>query len=374
MGDSASRRRLVVVIPGDGIGPEVIEQATRVLAFYRDTRGFPLDLWSTDLGAERYLRDGVTFPEEVRARIASEADAVLLGALGDPRVPGFEHARDILFGMRFGLDLYANVRPIRALADALVPLRHFNARDVDMVVFRENTEGSYAGAGGQLRRGTPDEIAIGEDINTRKGVERLIRAGFEYAVAMGRKRVTMADKSNAMRHAHELWHRVFFEVAREYPAIEALHLYVDALCFQLVRDPSQFDVIVTCNLFGDIVTDLGAALQGGLGMAASANIHPAVRGCCQEEHAGSRPHVGLFEPVHGSAPPLAGRDQANPFAAILTVGLLLAHLGWPQERDRLEAVVGRAVAAKRCTSDVGGPLGTRAAGDWVLAELGREFG
>jgi 3-isopropylmalate dehydrogenase len=372
MGDCTSRNRLVAVIPGDGIGPEVIAQATRVLAFYREERGFPLDLWPLDLGADRYLRDGVTFPEEVRARLASEADAVLLGALGDPRVPGFEHARDILFGMRFGLDLYANVRPIRALADSLVPLRDFTARDVDMVVFRENTEGSYAGAGGQLRRGTPDEIAIGEDINTRKGVERLIRAGFEYAVASGRKRVTMADKSNAMRHAHELWHRVFFHVAREYPAIEAVHLYVDALCFQLVRDPSQFDVIVTCNLFGDIVTDLGAALQGGLGMAASANIHPAVRGCCAEEHSARR--VGLFEPVHGSAPPLAGRDQANPFAAILTVGLLLAHLGWPEERDRLEAVVGRAVAAKRCTPDVGGNLGTRAAGDWVLGELGREFG
>lgn len=370
MGDTP-RKRLVAVIPGDGIGPEVIAEASRVLAFYRDARGFPLELWPLDLGADRYLRDGVTFPEDVRGRIAAEADAVLLGALGDPRVPNFEHARDILFGMRFGLDLYANVRPIRALADSLVPLRGFTARDVDIVVFRENTEGSYAGAGGQLRRGTPDEIAIGEDINTRRGVERLIRAGFEYAVTAGRKRVTMADKSNAMRHAHELWHRVFFHVAREYPTIEATHQYVDALCFQLVRDPSQFDVIVTCNLFGDIVTDLGAALQGGLGMAASANIHPAVSGCCRDAH--SVPRVGLFEPVHGSAPPLAGRDQANPFAAILTVGLLLAHLGWPEERDRLEGLVGRAVAAGRCTPDVGGALGTRAAGDEILAELEGEF-
>lgn len=366
--------RLIAVIPGDGIGPEVIAQATRVLEFYRDARGLPLTLWPLDLGAERYLRDGATYPAEVRERIEREASAVLLGALGDPRVPALEHARDILFGLRLGLDLYANVRPVRALSDACVPLKGRGARDVDLVVYRENTEGLYAGIGGQFKRGTRDEVAISEDVNTRKGVERLIRAGFEHAARHGKKRVHMADKSNAVRHAHELWHRVFFEVATEYPAIEAHHVYIDALCLYLVQDPSQFDVIVTCNLFGDIVTDLGAALQGGLGMAASANLHPEVARCCDAGHAADAgPRAALFEPVHGSAPPLAGKDVANPLASVLTVGMLLAHLGWPEEERRLEAIVARALAEGMCTPDVGGALGTRAVGSWVVGELGHAF-
>jgi 3-isopropylmalate dehydrogenase len=364
-------KKLIAIIPGDGIGPEVIAQARRVLEFYRDVRGLPLDLWPLDLGADRYLRDGTTYPGEVHARILREASAVLLGALGDTRVPGLEHARDILFGLRFGLDLYANIRPIRALADRLVPLRDYGMEDVDLVVFRENTEGSYVGMGGQFKRGTRDEVAISEDVNTRKGVERLIRAGFEYARAHGRRRVHMADKSNAMRHAHELWYRVFFEVASDYADIEFEHVYIDALCLRLVQDPSQFDVIVTCNLFGDIVTDLGAALQGGLGMAASANVHPRVAGCCDEAHGSAR--VALFEPVHGSAPLLAGKDTANPLASVLTVGMLLAHLGWPEEERRLEQIVARAIAEKRCTIDVGGWLGTRGVGDWVVGELARAF-
>ena len=180
----------------------------------------------------------------------------------------------------------------------------------------------------------------------------------------------MADKSNAMRHAHELWHRVFFEVAKEYPGIEAQHVYVDALCLYLVQDPSQFEVIVTCNLFGDIVTDLGAALQGGLGMAASANVHPRSPAAATRHAVG---RVAMFEPVHGSAPPLAGKDVANPLASVLTVGMMLAHLGWPEEERRLEAIVARALAEGKCTPDVGGELGTRAVGDWVVGELGHAF-
>jgi 3-isopropylmalate dehydrogenase len=365
----AANTKLIAVVPGDGIGPEVIAQAVRVLELYRQARGLPIELWPLDLGADRYLRDGTTYPPEVHARIAREASAVLLGALGDPRVPGLEHARDILFGLRFGLDLYANVRPVRALSDALVPLKGRGARDVDMVVFRENTEGIYVGMGGQFKRGTRDEIAINEDVNTRKGVERLVRAGFEYARAHGKKRVHMADKSNAMKHAHELWYRVFFEVAAEYPGIEAKHVYIDALCLYLVQDPTPFEVIVTCNLFGDIVTDLGAALQGGLGMAASANVHPPVLHCCEPAHTETR--VAMFEPVHGSAPPLAGKDQANPLASILTVGMMLSHLGWPEEERRLEQLVARAVSEKVCTPDIGGAKGTRAVGDWIVAELAR---
>jgi 3-isopropylmalate dehydrogenase len=368
---SVMHEKLIAVIAGDGIGPEVIGQAARVLEYYRQQRGLPLRLWPIDLGADRYLRDGSTYPGEVHARIRSEASAVLLGALGDPRVPGLEHARDILFGLRVGLDLYANVRPVRALGDRLVPLREYGMEDVDFVVFRENTEGIYAGLGGQFKRGTRDEVAINEDVNTRKGVERLIRAGFEYARAHGRRRVHMADKSNAMRHAHELWYRVFFEIAGEYPDIEAKHVYVDALCLYLVQDPSQFDVVVTCNLFGDIITDLGAALQGGLGMAPSANMHPSVSRCCDEAHGASR--VALFEPVHGSAPSLTGKDGANPLASILTVGMMLAHLGWPDEERRIEQIVARAIAEKRCTPDVGGDLGTRTVGDWIIGELARSF-
>ncbi len=351
-------KKLVALIPGDGIGPEVIAQAKRVLEFYRDVRGLPLELWDLDLGADRYLRDGVTYPKEVADRIAKEASAVLLGALGDPRVPNLEHARDILFGLRFGLDLYANIRPMKALDDRLVPLKGRTAKDVDITVFRENTEGIYVGMGGQFKRGTPDEIAINEDLNTRKGVERLIRAGFEFAKKNGKKTVHVADKSNAMKHAHELWYRCFFEVAKEYPGIEAKHVYVDALCLYLVQDPSPFEVVVTCNLFGDIVTDLGAALQGGLGMAASANVH-----------ASDPSRVALFEPVHGSAPPLAGKDLANPLASVLTVGMLLTHLGYTEEEARLEGIVKKAIATKTCTRDVGGDLGTRAVGDFVMSEL-----
>ncbi len=358
-----ARKHLIALLGGDGIGPEVVAQGERVLEFYREKRGLDLDLWSLDLGADRYLKDKTTYPKPIAERIAADASAVLLGALGDPRVPGLEHARDILFGLRFGLDLYANVRPVKALADRLVPLKGRTAKDVDFTVFRENTEGIYVGMGGQFKRGTPDEIAINEDVNTRKGVERLIRAGFEFAKARGKKTVHMADKSNAMKHAHELWYRCFFEVAKEYPGIDAKHVYVDALCFYLVQDPSPFEVVVTCNLFGDIVTDLGAALQGGLGMAGSANVHAA----------GGPGRVAMFEPVHGSAPPLAGKDLANPMACFLTVGMMLTHLGYPEEEARMEKLVSHAIAEGKCTQDVGGQLGTRAVGDFVLNELSHAF-
>jgi 3-isopropylmalate dehydrogenase len=354
-------KRRIAVIPGDGIGAEVIREATELLALLDRARGLDLALWPLDLGAERYLRDKTTLPKETFEEIRETCGAVLLGALGDPRVPGLEHARDILFGFRFGLDLYANIRPVRCLADRLCPLKGKTARDVDFTVFRENTEGIYVGVGGQVRRGTPDEIAINEDVNTRKGVERIIRAAFEYAKRHGRTRVHMADKSNAMRHAHELWLRVFGEVAKEYPGIEAQHVYVDALCLYMIQDPGSIQVVVTNNLFGDIVTDLGAALQGGLGMAPSANVHPG-RG------------PALFEPVHGSAPPLAGKDVANPFAAALTVGMLLAHLGHPELETLVEDAVRGCIDAGECTRDVGGALGTRAAGAALRARVAGALG
>ena len=353
--------RKIALLGGDGIGQEVVREARLLLELCRDERGLAIELWELDLGADRYLRDGATFPSEIRVAIQRECSAVLLGALGDPRVPGMEHARDIIFGMRQGFDLYANIRPVKAISDRLVPLKDRAASDIDFVVFRENTEGIYVGMGGQFKRGTPDEIAINEDVNTRKGVERIIRAAFEYARAHGKTTVHMADKSNAMRHAHELWLRVFDEVSREYaPQIKAQHVYIDALCLYLIQDPSQFQVIVTNNLFGDIVTDLGAALQGGLGMAASANVHGFDKG-----------RVAMFEPVHGSAPTIAGKDMANPFACFLTAGMLLGHLGWEEEERLIERAVARAIDQRKCTRDVGGELGTKAAAAWVRDEVRR---
>jgi 3-isopropylmalate dehydrogenase len=345
----------VSVIAGDGIGKEVVPIGVAILERIAAQRGRAIELAHLDLGADRFLADGSTLPERER-KIAYASDAVLLGALGDPRVPGLEYSRDILFGLRFGLDLYCNIRPMVCLHERLMPLKGRTAKDCDIVVYRENTEGIYVGIGGQFKRGTPDEVAINEDLNTRKGVERIVRAAFEHARRRPRKRLHMADKSNAMKHAHELWQRVFREVAADYPDVEASHQYVDALCLNLVRDPAQFDVVVTNNLFGDIVTDLGAALQGGLGMASSANIHPG--------------KFGMFEPVHGSAPDIAGKDLANPLATVLTIGMLATFLGWEGEEERLIEIVRRAIDEKKCTRDVGGELGTRAVGDWVLAQIG----
>jgi 3-isopropylmalate dehydrogenase len=257
--------------------------------------------------------------------------------------------------MRFKLDLYVNYRPVRLFHEKLCPLKGLRPEDVDFVVFRENTEGLYVMMGGHLKKGTPDEVATEIDINTRKGVERIVRHAFEFAKARGRTKVVMADKSNVLVHAHDLWQRVFKEVAAEYPAVAARHLYVDNLALQLVRDPRQFEVIVTSNMFGDIVTDLAAALQGGLGMAASGNIHPG--------------RVSLFEPVHGSSPAMAGKNVANPMGAILTAALMLEHLGWTEEAGRLESAVRGAVDNDETTADIGGRLGTREVGEAIQARL-----
>jgi 3-isopropylmalate dehydrogenase len=346
----------IAIIAGDGVGPEVAAQGARLLEWYRDRRGLPLELWPLPLGAERWLTDGTGLPDALRDEIRDTCSAVLLGALGDPRIPGHEHAREILFGLRQGFDLYANVRPVRALADRLVPLAGRRKSDVDLVVFRENTEGLYTGIGGQLRRGTSEEIAIEQEVNTRLGVERIVRAAFEFARAHER-RLCLADKSNALRHGHDLWQRVFTLLRGEYVDVAAEHLYIDALCYELVRNPNRFGVIVTCNLFGDIVSDLTAALGGGLGLAPSANLHPGGR------------VPGLFEPVHGSAPALAGKNRANPIAMLRTVGMLLEAIGYAGELDRIELASEAALAERECTEDVGGVLGTVAAASAVLARL-----
>jgi 3-isopropylmalate dehydrogenase len=261
------------------------------------------------------------------------------------------HAKQILLGMRFKMDLYANVRPVKLLDEALCPLKNTLPEQVNFTVIRENTEGVYTDMGGVFKPGTPDEVATQEEINTRKGVERIIRYAFEYGHLHGRKKVLMADKSNAMSHAGGLWQRVFKEVSREYAGITAEHMYVDALCLQMVRAPQSLEVIVTNNMFGDIITDLAAALQGGLGMAASANIHPG--------------RTSMFEPVHGSAPTLAGKNVANPIGAILSAALMLEYLGLAAEAEKMETAVQEAVREKKLTLDVGGSLGTRECAGWI---------
>ncbi len=345
----------IAVIGGDGIGPEVTRIGCAVLSKLSEREGLEFDLWELNLGAQRYLEDGVTFPDEIRDEIAKSCSAVLLGALGDPRVPDLKHARDILFGLRFGFDLFANMRPVQCMHPSLMPLRNVSPEACNFVVFRENTEGLYAGIGGNFKRGTVDEIAITESINTRRGVERIIRHAFEHARKTGRASVHMADKSNAMPAAHGLWKRCFSEVAESYSDIEARHMYVDALCYQLIRDPSQFEVIVTSNLLGDIVTDMAAALQGGLGMAASANIHPQ--------------NVSMFEPVHGSAPDIAGQGKANPFAMVMSVGMLLSHLGFAKLEQELLELLRSALAEGMCTPDIGGKKSTNEVGAWLVDQL-----
>jgi 3-isopropylmalate dehydrogenase len=346
-------RKRIAVLPGDGIGKEVIPQAVRVV----QATGANVEITELDWGADRYLRDRVTVPLEGFAMLAREFDAILVGAFGDPRVPTNIHAKEILLGMRFQMDLYANVRPVRLLDASQCPLKNVEPKDIDFVVLRENTEGVYTDAGGVFKPGTPDEIAIQEDINTRKGVERILRYAFEYCErskkldGLPRSKVLMCDKSNAMTHSGGLWQRTFKEVARDHPQIKTEHMYVDALCMQMVRDPRQFDVIVTNNMFGDIITDLAAGLQGGLGMAGSGNIHPG--------------KTSMFEPVHGSAPLIAGKNMANPFGAILSAAMMLAHLGLTVEADKIEAAVLEAVCQKQTTPDIGGTMGTREAGEAI---------
>ena len=348
----------IAVIPGDGIGVDVTAEATKVLRAVAAAAGRSLELVEFDWGADRYLRDGVTLPQGAEEMLRREFDAILVGALGDPRVPSMKHAADILLGLRFKLDLFVNARPIELLDTALTPLRDRTERDIHFIVFRENTEGLYVGMGGIFKKGTPDEIAIQEDVNTRKGVERIIRYAFEYARQHQLRRLCMSDKSNALTYGHDLWQRVFAQMKEEYADIESTHWYIDALAMQMVKDPGQFQVIVTCNMFGDIISDLGAQLAGGMGLAPSGNINPE--------------SVSLFEPVHGSAPKYAGKNIANPLAAILAASMMLDHLGWADEAAAINAAVRASVREKQTTPDLGGSLGTREVGDWLANQISKQ--
>jgi len=345
----------IAVIPGDGIGKDVTAEAVKVLAAVSASSGRRLEPVHLPWGADHYLATGETVPTDGYRMLRDEFAAIFVGALGDPRVADNRHARDILLGTRFELDLYVNYRPVRLLDDRLSPLKDRTRKDIDFVVFRENTEGLYVSVGGRFKAGTDDEVAIQEEINTFKGVSRIIRHAFEFAKTRGLASVCMADKSNAMQQGHALWQRVFKAIAEEYPGIIATHMYIDALAMFLVKDPGQFQVIVTNNLFGDIITDIGGALQGGLGMAASGNIHPG--------------RTSLFEPVHGSAPPLAGKNVANPMGAILSAALMLETLGRGDDATRIERAVAAAVETGHTTKDIGGTLGTKEVGDWVARQL-----
>ncbi len=342
------------MIAGDGIGPEVVAEALKTLDAVEEVFHPGIAIDRLPYGADHYLATGVTLPPGEMRRLGAEYDAILVGALGDPRVPGNEHARDILLGMRFQLDLYVNERPARLFDDRLTPLKGKTVGDIDLMIFRENTEGLYVSVGGTFKQGTPDEIAIAEELNTRKGVERIIRHAFVWATANGKTRVTMADKANAIA-AHGLWRRVFEEVGREFPSITRDTRYVDAMAMDLIRTPESFQVIVTGNLFGDILSDLASMLVGGLGVAPSANRYPG--------------KIAMFEPVHGSAPPLVGKDAANPMAAILSLAMLLATLGAKDAATAVERAVRAAIAEGVTTADLGGSRGLREVGDWIAARV-----
>lgn len=341
----------VALVPGDGVGPEVIAQARRVLEATAEAGLAELELEEFPHGADHYLATDETLGEEAFARLRDEFDAILLGAVGDPRVPGNEHARDILLGLRFRLDLYVNFRPLKLRAPELSPLRAADEGPIDLVVVRENTEGMYVQSGGHLREGTPDEVAVSESIATHHGVERVVRWAFRHARETGRERVTLGDKANAVPHVYGLWRRVFRDVAEEFPDLEPETRYVDALAMEMVRDPGRFDVVVAENLLGDILSDLGAELVGGLGLAPSANLHPG--------------RHGLYEPVHGSAPDIAGTGSANPMAAVLSAGLLLADHGAVEAARRVDEAVDRALDEGMRTPDVGGGATTGEVGRWL---------
>jgi len=324
----------VAALPGDGIGPEVTNEALRVLDAVASGTDVRFATTHYPHGANHYLATGETFPPEMIEEMRGY-DAILLGAIGDPRIPVGMLERAIIGGIRFQLDLYINLRPIKLFDASLCPLKEKGPADVDMVIVRENTEDLYTGMGGFFKKGTPDEIAVQEMILTRKGADRLFRFGFDLAMKRG-KQLTMVDKANAVA-AFDLWTRAFEEIGEgEYPEIKRDHAYIDAACMWMVKNPEWFDTVVTSNVFGDIITDLGAMIQGGMGLAASGNIHPG--------------QVSMFEPIHGSAPKYTGQNVANPLAAILSVQMMLDFLGEERSAKAVEAAVQGALQEKEIPS------------------------
>ena len=345
----------VAVIGGDGVGPEVTAEAVRALAAASDRFGFTVETTDYDLGGERYLRSGEVLPPTVQEELAQH-DAILLGAIGTPDVPPGVLERGLLLKLRFDFDQYVNLRPVKLYPGVPTPVAGLTPERLDVLVVRENTEGLYAGAGGQLYPGTPQEVATQESLNTRHGVERIIRDAFARA-QQRRGHLTLCHKTNVLMYAGDLWQRVFTEVHAEFGDVEVDYSHVDAMCLYLVDQPDRFDVIVTDNLFGDIITDLGAAVQGGLGLAASGNLNP------------SRAAPSMFEPVHGSAPDIAGRGWANPVAAVLSAALLLEHLGHPEAAAATEAAAADVLKDLRTMGGEHMGATTREIGDRIVAGI-----
>jgi 3-isopropylmalate dehydrogenase len=341
----------LAVIGGDGIGPEVVAEALKVLR----AAGVAVEETDYDLGAQRWHRTGETLPDAVLAEIRGH-DAILLGAVGDPTVPSGVLERGLLLRLRFELDHYVNLRPVRLYPGVATPLAAVRPESLNMLVVREGTEGPYAGAGGVLRKGTPHEIATQESLNTAYGVDRVIRFAFAKAAARPRKKVSLVHKTNVLTYAGDLWQRSCDAVAKEHPDIDVDYYHVDAASMFFVAQPERFDVIVTDNLFGDILTDLGAAVAGGIGLAASGNINP------------ERTAPSMFEPVHGSAPDIAGQQKADPTAAILSAAMLCEHLGLTSQAARIEQAAAddlverQGAWAARSTAEVGHDIAERVAG------------
>ncbi len=344
----------IAVLGGDGIGPEVVREGLKALHTASEIFGFNVETTDYPYGTDHYLETGEMLPERALAELSGH-DAIFLGAIGDPRVEVGMLERAIIAGVRFGLDLYVNLRPIKLYDERLCPIKGKKPEDVDFTVVRENTEGAYAGIGGILRKGTKSEVATQTMVWTRDGVERVIRYSFDLCRRRDKKkRLTLVDKANAIR-AQDLWTRVFAEIAKEYPDIETDHGYVDATCMWFLKSPEHYDTIVTPNLFGDIITDLGAAIQGGMGIAASGNIHPG--------------RVSMFEPIHGSAPKYAGQNKANPIAAVVAVAMMLDHLGEREAGAAIDGAVSELLVTGKVKSLRAGTHGTSEIGDWVVEAL-----
>lgn len=342
----------IAVIPGDGTGPEVVAEGIKVLNAVSGKAGFKLNLTYFDLGGDRYLKTGEVLPENAVDELR-KFDSIYLGAIGHPDVKPGILEKGILLKLRFELDQYINLRPVKLYPGVDCPLKDKGPEHIDFVVVRENTEGLYAGAGGVLKKGTPDEVAIQESINTRKGVERCIRYAFEYCRKRNKmKKLTLCGKTNVLTFAFDLWERTFYEVAKEYPDIKADYAHVDAITMWFVKNPEWFDVIVTDNMFGDIITDLGAMIQGGMGIAAGGNINPE--------------GVSMFEPIGGSAPKYKGQNMINPLAAICAGGMMLEHLGEEKTGKAIEQAAMK-VTAKHLKSLAAGKMGltTSDVGDLV---------
>jgi 3-isopropylmalate dehydrogenase len=349
----------IAVFGGDGIGPEVTAEALKVLRACSEHGGFELRTIDYPFGSEHYLKTGELMPETVFTELRQQ-DAILLGAIGDPRVEVGLVERAVIAGIRFKLDLYINLRPIKLYDARFCPLKDKLPADVDMVVVRENTEDLYTGIGGHFKKGTPDEVAVAEMLFTRKGCERAVRYAFELARSRGRRRkLTLVDKANAVR-AMDIWTRTFEEVGREYADVEKDHAYIDAACMWMIKNPEWFDVVVVNNMFGDILTDLGAMVQGGMGIAASGNIHPG--------------QVSMFEPIHGSAPKYKGKGVANPIAAIMAASMMLNYLGEADAAQAIEGAVSRLLQSGKITS-LGADSGhsTSEIGDLVVGQLPQVF-